>query len=68
MANNMLVSTSANIWYFMLKVEEPAVGDILIQHRPQTGEAYHAAIIVNITDSCYNFLNFEQVFHKKETA
>lgn len=39
-------------WHFT-KVEEPAVGDILIQHRPQTGEAYHAAIIVNIEDGRY---------------
>lgn len=39
-------------WNFT-KVDEPAVGNILIQHKPQTGEAYHAAIIVKIEDGRY---------------
>ena len=42
-------------WNFV-KVEQPQVGDILIQHRPETGEAYHAAVIVDIIDGRY-FIN-----------
>ena len=34
-------------WNFK-QVQEPKVGDIVIQHNSQTGRAYHAAIIVNI--------------------
>ena len=31
----------------------PKVGDIIIQHDPQTGRAYHAAIIVDIKNGKY---------------
>ena len=31
----------------------PKVGDIVIQHNPQTGRAYHAAIIVDIKNGKY---------------
>ena len=31
----------------------PEVGDIVIQHNPQTGRAYHAAIIVDIMGGKY---------------
>jgi hypothetical protein len=31
-----------------MQIQEPQVGDIVIQHNSQTGRAYHAAIIVNI--------------------
>jgi hypothetical protein len=34
-------------WNFM-QVQEPKVGDIVIQHNSKTGRAYHAVIIVNI--------------------
>lgn len=34
-------------WNFV-QVQEPKVGDIVIQHNSKTGRAYHAAIIVNI--------------------
>ena len=36
-------------WNFV-QVQEPKVGDIVIQHNSKTGRAYHAAIIVNIKD------------------
>jgi hypothetical protein len=39
-------------WNFT-KVDQPEAGDMLIQHRPETGEAYHAAIIVKIEDGRY---------------
>ena len=39
-------------WGFT-KVDKPEVGDMLIQHRSGTGEAYHAAIIVKIEDGRY---------------
>ncbi len=39
-------------WNF-IHTFEPKVGDILIQHRSKTGEAYHAAIIVDIKDGKY---------------
>lgn len=34
-------------WKFK-QMTKPEVGDIVIQHNPQTGRAYHAAIIVDI--------------------
>ena len=34
-------------WNFV-QVQEPKVGDIVIQHNSKTGRAYHAVIIVNI--------------------
>ena len=37
-------------WNFV-QVQEPQVGDVVIQHNSQTGRAYHAAIIVNIKNS-----------------
>ena len=39
-------------WNFV-QVEEPRVGDIVIQHNSKTGRAYHAAIIVDIKDGKY---------------
>ena len=36
-------------WYFK-QTTNPKVGDIVIQHNSKTGQAYHAAIIVNILD------------------
>lgn len=39
-------------WNFV-QVQKPNVGDIVIQHNPQTGRAYHAAIIVDIKDGEY---------------
>ena len=39
-------------WNFRLTTT-PKVGDIVIQHRAENGEAYHAAIIVGIKDGKY---------------
>ena len=39
-------------WNFE-QTNKPNVGDIVIQHDPQTGKAYHAAIIVNIKGGKY---------------
>ena len=39
-------------WNFE-RTEKPEVGDIIIQHDPQTGMAYHAALIVNIENGRY---------------
>ena len=39
-------------WNFE-RTAKPEVGDIIIQHNPQTGRAYHAAIIVNIENGKY---------------
>ena len=39
-------------WNFE-RTEKPEVGDIIIQHDPQTGRAYHAALIVNIENGRY---------------
>ena len=39
-------------WNFE-RTEKPEVGDIIIQHDPQTGRAYHAALIVRIEDERY---------------
>ena len=39
-------------WNFK-QTSTPEVGDIIIQHNPQTGRAYHAAIIVNIENGKY---------------
>ena len=39
-------------WNFE-RTEKPEVGDIIIQHDPQTGRAYHAAIIVDIKNGKY---------------
>ena len=41
-----------NKWNFE-QTSKPEVGDIIIQHNPQTGRAYHAAIIVNIENGKY---------------
>ena len=39
-------------WNFE-RTEKPEVGDIIMQHDPQTGRAYHAALIVNIENGRY---------------
>ena len=39
-------------WNFE-RTAKPEVGDIIIQHDPQTGRAYHAALIVRIEDGRY---------------
>ena len=39
-------------WNFR-KTEEPKVGDIIIQHNPKTGKAYHAVILVRIEGGKY---------------
>ena len=39
-------------WNFR-KTEEPKVGDIIIQHNPKTGRAYHAVILVKIEGDKY---------------
>ena len=39
-------------WNFRLTTT-PKVGDIVIQHRAENGEAYHAAIIVGIKNGKY---------------
>ena len=39
-------------WNFE-RTEKPEVGDIIIQHDPQTGRAYHAVLIVNIENGRY---------------
>ena len=39
-------------WNFK-QTSTPEVGDIIIQHDPQTGRAYHAALIVNIENGRY---------------
>jgi hypothetical protein len=39
-------------WNFK-QTTKSRVGDIVIQHNPQTGRAYHAAIIVDIKDGKY---------------
>jgi hypothetical protein len=39
-------------WNFE-RTAKPEVGDIIIQHDPQTGRAYHAAIIVDIKNGKY---------------
>lgn len=39
-------------WNFE-QTNQPKVGDIVIQHNPQTGKAYHAAIIVDIKNGRY---------------
>ena len=39
-------------WNFR-KTDEPKVGDILIQHDPKIGRAYHAVILVRIEDGKY---------------
>lgn len=39
-------------WNFE-QTNHPKVGDIVIQHNPQTGKAYHAAIIVDIKNGRY---------------
>jgi hypothetical protein len=39
-------------WNFR-KVEQPKVGDIIIQHDSKTGRAYHAVILVRIEDGKY---------------
>ena len=39
-------------WNFE-RTAKPEVGDIIIQHDPQTGRAYHAALIVNIENGRY---------------
>lgn len=39
-------------WNFV-QTNQPKVGDIIIQHNPQIGIAYHAAIIVNIENGNY---------------
>lgn len=36
-------------WNFR-KTVQPKIGDLVIQHNSKTGQAYHAAIIVNIED------------------
>lgn len=36
-------------WNFK-KTMQPEIGDLVIQHNSKTGQAYHAAIIVNIKD------------------
>ena len=43
---------SPETWDFV-KVTEPKVGDMLIQHSTKTGRAYHAAIIVDIRNGKY---------------
>ena len=40
------------IWNFK-QTSKPEVGDIVIQHNPQTGRAYHAAVIVDIKNGRY---------------
>jgi hypothetical protein len=39
-------------WNFR-KTEQPKVGDIIIQHNPKTGRAYHAVILVRIEGDKY---------------
>ena len=39
-------------WNFR-QVEQPKVGDIIIQHDSKTGRAYHAVILVKIEDGKY---------------
>ena len=39
-------------WNFR-KVDQPKVGDLIIQHDSKTGRAYHAVILVKIEDSKY---------------
>ena len=39
-------------WNFR-RVEQPKVGDIIIQHDSKTGRAYHAVILVRIEDGKY---------------
>ena len=39
-------------WNFR-KTEQPKVGDIIIQHNPKTGRAYHAVILVRIDGDKY---------------
>ena len=39
-------------WNFR-KTDEPEVGNIIIQHNPKTGKAYHAIILVGIEDGKY---------------
>lgn len=39
-------------WNFE-RTAKPEVGDIIIQHDPQTGRAYHAALIVKIENGIY---------------
>ena len=39
-------------WNFR-KVEQPKVGDMIIQHDSRTGRAYHAVILVKIEDEKY---------------
>ena len=39
-------------WNFR-KTDEPKVGDIIIQHNPKTGRAYHAVILVRIEGDKY---------------
>ena len=39
-------------WNFE-RTAKPEVGDIIIQHDPQTGRAYHAALIVSIENGRY---------------
>ena len=39
-------------WNFE-RTAKPEVGNIIIQHDPQTGRAYHAALIVNIENGRY---------------
>ena len=39
-------------WNFE-RTAKPEVGDIIIQHDPQTGRAYHAALIVRIENERY---------------
>ena len=39
-------------WKFV-QTGKPEVGDIVIQHNPKTGKAYHAAMIVDIRDGKY---------------
>ena len=42
-------------WNFS-KVDKPKVGDIMIQHDPKTGRAYHAVMLVRIENGKY-FIN-----------
>ena len=39
-------------WNFE-RTAKPEVGDIILQHDPQTGRAYHAALIVKIENGIY---------------
>ena len=43
-------------WNFE-RTAKPEVGDIIIQHDPQTGRAYHAALIVRIENERY-YVNY----------